>query len=462
MDGDCIVLYAPLALRAVVSTEAQLKKGAVFQCAGRLAVAAVTSIGSWLASAQPHAGSEAVNQANKGVPVHAASRPEVLLVPATGAQNSPAVTSAPPKNLTGREAVDLCDYGTVDEARMPAKLEEAADSAILVAIQRLERSKHEDEQVLGLSMRTMMTALRATAYASNWDAQNCFVTDACDAKTKQAQHRAALPAAETLARLAKRSINPQTYASSLRACRFIDVRASRDCSALAPEGWARLDADNGFAWLEVAAAARQRRDFATNDYALQKASRSKTIDWRVTRYGEFLAGIDARSTPVRALVLSLLYTAYQSEERFVHYVALGNYCHPDKLDAGRHQVCNNLAKLLVDRDPGLLGPETARSLAVTGMGRGVLDLEWARTMVTRGGFAPAVLSYSDAGLRTQAASTIPSAEHLSCEWAAQTTRWLEGVSKYGERGYLTKLLKEQAPAAGGQARDPSSPATRTR
>ena len=43
------------------------------------------------------------------------------------------------------------------------------------------------------------------------------------------------------------------------------------------------------------------------------------------------------------------------------------------------------------------------------------------------------------------------AKRLSCEWSASTTRWLEGVSKHGERAYVTKLLKEQASAADSNA-----------
>jgi hypothetical protein len=40
------------------------------------------------------------------------------------------------------------------------------DNAILAAIQRLERSQQEDKQALGLSLRMMITALRASASAN--------------------------------------------------------------------------------------------------------------------------------------------------------------------------------------------------------------------------------------------------------------------------------------------------------
>jgi hypothetical protein len=345
-----------------------------------------------------------------------------------------ATATKPPTRMgTGREGVDLCGYGPINEAQMPAGLEQAADSAILRAVEDLEGSREERRNALGLSMRAMMAALRASARASGWDAQNCFETDACDARTMEAQHRAAAPAAEALARLATGSMDPRTYASAMRGCRFIDVRASADCAALKSEQWAQLDPDNGFPWLEVAAAARKRRDFAANDEALRRASRSKVIDWRVTPYDEFLANVDARSEPIQTLVLSLVSTAYFGEERLVQYAGLGHYCLPEKGDAGRRQVCSDLAQLLVQHDPGLAGFEWGQSIAARGSGAG----PWMKP------------SAELEALRTLAAGTVPTAEPLSCNWAAQTAQWLQGASKYGERGYLTKLLKERAQTSAG-------------
>jgi hypothetical protein len=345
---------------------------------------------------------------------------------------SDTASAAPPTDTsTGREAVELCGQGIVNESRMPAGLEQAADDAILRASAALEASREERQQAIGLSLRAMATALRASARAADWDAQNCFVTDMCDAATKQAQHSAAAPAAEALARLATRTLDARTYALALRVCRFIDTSASAACTDLTPEQWARLDPDNGFAWLEVAAAARKRRDFAANDAALRQASRSTLIDWRATPYDEFLAHIETTSDPVRTLVLSLLSTAYFSEERFAEYTGLAHYCGLANSQSDRREVCQDLGQLLVDKDPG-----------PTGMEAGDLIAMFAGIKLK----APA----TGANLAVARALAIPSADPLSCDWAEQATKWLQGASKYGERGYLTRLQKERpqsSPAA---------------
>jgi hypothetical protein len=282
--------------------------------------------------------------------------------------------------------------------------------------------------VLGLSLRPMLSALSASAHASGWDAQNCFVTDACLESTKAAQHRAAAPAAEALARRAATTRDPQTYASAMRACRFIDARASVDCSALRAEQWAQLDPDNAFAWFEVAAAARSRRDYAANDEALRRASRAKVIDWRGTPFDEVMAHLEIPSETIRALVLAQLSAAYFSEERFAQYGGLGRYCLSAATDVERRNVCGDLARILTERDPGLVGMQWGTSLS-----------SWAQWAPEprRAVHAELVLLET---LRTRA---LPSADSLSCNWAEQTTQWLQSASKLGETGYLRQLAREQ-------------------
>ena len=413
-----------------------MKRGAKSLLASGVAVVAAISV--WVLFARPGASdlqdsATATTQADE----HQVAYPPAL--PYEPAISIDALaTKAPKEKSTDTEEVNLCGYGLVSEAQLPAELEQAAARAMFRVIEDLEASKEERQRALGLSMHTMVAGLRASARASGWDAQNCFFTDVCDDDTRQAQHRAAAPAAEALARLAASTLDPQTYGSAMRACRFIDVRASADCSALSPEQWARLDPQNGFAWLEVAAAARKRRDFVANDEAMRQASRSTVIDWRATPYGEFLAKVDTPSEPTRTLVLSLLSTAYTSEERIAPYADLLHYCQRQVTnDELRRQVCNDLWQLLLEQDPGLAWSNSGPIMASDALS------------------AKAQSASAELGaLRALAAATIPTAEPLSCNWAAQATQWLQGTSRYGERGYLSKLLKEQTQTSAGKTSAP--------
>jgi hypothetical protein len=110
--------------------------------------------------------------------------------------------------------------------------------------------------------------------------------------------------------------------------------------------------------------------------------------------------------------------------------------------------------LLVDRDPGVIGVQTGHSIAMRIASGPQPGLSAREPLLALRGMTGPMLPEA-VGLH---------AKRLSCEWSASTTRWLEGVSKHGERAYVTKLLKEQASAAGGRAatQDPTLSATRTR
>jgi hypothetical protein len=274
----------------------------------------------------------------------------------------------------------------------------------------------------------MHTALEATERTARWRAQNCFVTDACDEPTRQAQHAAGLPAAEALARMAAATADPQVYATAMRVCGFIDREASGACMALRAEQWAQLDPDNAFAWLEVATAARRRGDSKANDAAMRRASAAKVVDWRATPYGEFLARVEASSRAVRALVLAQLDTAYAGEERYAQYVGVSRYCSEARLDAARRPVCGGLADLLREQDPSLAGLQYVETIGAASGARHWAPTDWAV-------------------LNAIARKERPKAERLSCRWAVQTARWLQGVSRHGETGYLRILARDRPPPA---------------
>jgi hypothetical protein len=363
---------------------------------------------------------------------------EGLATRALGAVRSSAaivllLTGAPAPAAPGDE-VELCDHGKVDENDLPPELSHAAGRAILDAAADLERSGEERSRALGMAMRAMHMALEATERTARWRAQNCFVTDACDEPTRQAQHAAGLPAAESLARMAAATVDPQVYATAMRVCGFIDREASGACLALRAEQWAQLDPDNSFAWLEVATAARRRGDREANDAAMRRASAAKVVDWRATPYGEFLARVDVRSRAVRALVLAQLDTAYAGEERFAPYVGVGAYCneaqstHPD-----RRATCGDLALLLAEQDPSLTGLQYAGSIALTRRHR-------ASERLSR-----ALQDFDTLSSIARRERANPTVDRLSCRWSVQTARWLQGVSRHGETGYLRILARDRPP-----------------
>jgi len=338
-----------------------------------------------------------------------------------------------PVSAPSADSVELCGYGPVDPQHIPAGLDAEVGAALLRAIEHLERSASDRERVLALAGRVFLAADNAANLARGDDAPKCFETAGCVQRAREAARRAAVPATQTLARVGVTTRDPQTYAIAHRACQFVGQETIAECSNLRPEQWAQLDPDNAHAWLEVASAAQNRHDDDAIAKAMLRASQAKLINWRAIPYADLLAAVDARSDSIQALLVTKLSMAYFSQP-IPQYQVIVTYCAKDKVvEPGRRVACDDLARLMTEHDPTLLG---------LGVGLGIAErLGWPQERM-------AELRAERKTLRDVSEIATPAADYLSCKGLAESRQWLQGVTKYGETGYLRGLAAARRQASG--------------
>lgn len=330
-------------------------------------------------------------------------------------------------STSGSEQVELCGHGPVPVDAIPADLELAADAAVLRRAESLQRSVVPNDRMLGYATATVVAWSQVYVRAHQLD-PNCSSRAGCGEKANLDSARAAVPAAEGLARLAVTSRDPSIYASALAACRLAapapEINA---CSSLRAEQWAQLDPENAYAWFEVARVSAQRKDTRAVDEAMQRAVRGRTLQFPLPPFADLLAGQSPPVDAVDALTVARVLDVYV---RWLTPVAeptvLQNYCTRETMaDAARKGLCGELATVLTERDGSLLGMLIGINIG----GSAGWSAERVATLRSR------LRAMSDALARDQ-----PGRDLLTCDGAARGRSWLADVQKGGEAAHARRVL----------------------
>jgi hypothetical protein len=241
---------------------------------------------------------------------------------------------------------------------------------------------------------------------------------------------------DALVKLASGSRDPQVYALAFLSCGYARDGA---CALLSVEQWANIEPDNAVPWLLVAAAAS---DSAARDEAVFRAAAADRFDARFPDFLGLLRSPDVRSQPPQTraaigedlvgLEVTLPGLPYQPFYRFCNF--------PSAAEGSHMGACNNLAKLLLERDRTMLGFAVGAKLAQTA------------------GWPPdAVKKLGEQKMEFQAAFTAAVSEQSAkarsnCEELAAFDRWAADYSSLGDRGVAIKFIEEVGPMAGGLKR----------
>jgi hypothetical protein len=169
---------------------------------------------------------------------------------------------------------------------------------------------------------------------------------------------------EELAALAVRSSDPRVYALARGVCKEGHPPGEGSCALLSAAQWARLDPDNGYAWLAVAEDARAQGDHAAMDDAihhLSVAPRYESGIYDPLRIIVGHAGQDDASTVAAWLLVS---QSVGMEAAFVPpYDVLMRGCRVRmEEDPNRWQTCSAAASALAERSDTLLDRSRGRAL----------------------------------------------------------------------------------------------------
>ncbi|RQP25215.1 hypothetical protein [Piscinibacter terrae] len=249
-------------------------------------------------------------------------------------------------------------------------------------------------------------------------------------------HRGELlsPVADKLARMARDGKDPLVYAMAMQACRpsSADVSAPA-CGQLSTEQWARLDPDNGVAWLKMLEEAMARSDMGTAAEALHRLSQAKRVEspgFMVTRL--VLRNLPADLTGDERLFAMMQSSVVWMQWQMPGYQPLVKMCSPQAVrDANRAQTCEAVAHLLVEGDQSALGNLVGLRVGEN-LGWPAAKVQDMRTEVQAALMAsPGLALSTDKPVNT-------------CELTRQMQDWLALVSEKGE----VKGSQEYAKRAG--------------
>jgi len=237
-------------------------------------------------------------------------------------------------------------------------------------------------------------------------------------------HRGELlaPVAEKLARTARDGKDPLVYAMAMQACRPSLADASMPaCDQLSAEQWARLDPDNGIAWMKMLEEAMARSDLGTASEALHRLSQAR----RIESPGLALTQLVLRHLPADLKGEERLFAVMQSSAVWMQwqvpgYQPLVKMCSPQAVrDANRAQTCEAVAHLLVERDQSALGNMIGLRLGE--------NLGWpaAKVQDMRTEFQAALMAAPGLSMATDKPVN-------TCELPRQMQEWLALVSEKGE------------------------------
>lgn len=208
------------------------------------------------------------------------------------------------------------------------------------------------------------------------------------------------------------------------------------CQLLSARRYVQLDPDNAHPWFVLAAQARRRGDLAEVEEALFRASQAKRYD----EHGGLYAATSQRILPPdrpgwQHQVLQLRGVALQKGSS-LHWssVEAVKHCRPAGLaDANRRQVCEDLARLFVERGRSLDALQHGMSLAKS--------LGWPQERVT------ALAREHRVAMALLAGMEPASGRLLGCEAQRRHAAWFAAVHDEGERVAAQRLLRESGRSA---------------
>jgi hypothetical protein len=303
---------------------------------------------------------------------------------------------APPPPIAADET-DLCGYGRIKQDAVEgirADARESADKTFSRLKGRLAASRDPREAALGLYLQ------RST---------------------------------DTLVKLASGSRDPQVYALAFLSCSYGTGGA---CALLSAEQWADIEPDNAVPWLLIASATRNG---VARDEAVYRASAAQRFDPRFPNFLGLLQLPDIRGqAPQTRSVLAEDLLGMQITLPSLPYSPFFRFCNfPAVADASHIDVCNNLAKLFLERDRTMIGFGVGVKLAQSA--------GWSPEVVNT--LRESKTAYQ-AALRTAVSTAVSKKTdkpRSDCEEQAAFERWAADYAGLGDRGVAMKFIEETAP-----------------
>lgn len=360
-----------------------------------LALAVAAAAGLWLAAGQgtTHDGVRLAAPAASAP----ARRPVPAVAPAASPVASPPVAAARPASAasSARDTHALCDGGPLPLPDGPSR--EAA------LAERLQPQRAAFLRAAAAQDDPLVKGLAA------------FRTEPGTADVA-----AVRAARDALAEAAVREDDPRLYALAWAACKRVPAGDAGSCQLLSVRRWAQLAPGDARPWLEMAAAARARRDDGELNEALYQVSQARRLDSHRTAIGELALQAMPAGLPRWSQMQLLLQAVRLEQAARPSYAAVLQHCNPRELDANRRQECGAIVDLL-QRDAATL----TDLRVVAALGR---QLGWPTERLR------AVNEELDAAQRWIRQSREGRA--LDCAGVARLRPEIEAVARLGELGAL--------------------------
>jgi hypothetical protein len=183
---------------------------------------------------------------------------------------------------------------------------------------------------------------------------------------QMAELPSALPPAELQARLVDLALSSgdvDVWTLARHLCG--DAAGPGTCERVNPQAWSRIDPGNAAPWLWSMAQAQAAHQEQEADEALYRASQARFHDARIMGLGRVLAhpALDPRrGLPAHLVTLALI--GVQAGYALPSYALLLKRCaEPQLADANRRLVCDDVARLLVERSRGAIDVSIGYRLA---------------------------------------------------------------------------------------------------
>jgi hypothetical protein len=370
------------------------------------------------------------------------------------AQDAPLAGERPsavaPTSATTADEVDVCGYGRVERSaseEIESNAQTAAERSLGRLAVKLASSPKERESAVGLFLGPWIPQAIRDEYLQ--DHPECHDNQTCEEYATQLAKRKTETIVDALVRAASGSRDPEVYASALQTCpgafgNAFGWNSSPACSALSVAHWAELEPDNGVPWLLLA---QKANDATERDQAVYHASTAKRFD----AYFPNFVGLSQRpeiraEAPQTRWALADELFAIELVRPTLSYTPFLQFCNYSAVaDANRVSVCSNLAHLLLDQDPTLMGFGIAVRLAQSA--------DWPRDQLA------ALRDEKDAVYKAAQgrAAQKPGKGSGDCEDLARFEHWTADYAQFGQLGVARRLVDEEGgmrtqPASGGPTR----------
>lgn len=241
--------------------------------------------------------------------------------------------------------------------------------------------------------------------------------------------------ADRLARLAVGSQDPAIYAMALEACHGLATTEAGACQLLSRAHWVRLDPDNVFAWLELAAEAQDRFEPDAQAEAMRHAALARRSEAYESLLPELLdRTLGSQAAPAqRTLALGSSWNV-QMAWMLSHSSAAYSYCASDAALGWeeRQHSCEAIAQTLAQR-----------KLRLADLGIGLVIDKGAGWPVER---LQAMQQLNAAISAISGLQTI--GQDFTCDGVARMQAWLLELDARGELHTVRELLARGGLSAG--------------